>query len=263
MCFYNRLGDNYKFINMKKIAIIIFLFAPIFLSAQKTIVSHGDTLWLFNYATHDSVELVNKVTGNSYYTDNTNMILYKLKSDSGRGNTNYSTGYDLKKVVDSLQININGKQVSGSYLTGNQPVTLSGDVTGSGTTAITAVLKNTGTSGIYGIVTTDAQGRITAGKRQETYSGATNGSGIYMVTFATAYSAAPNIQANLTANSSNQYLKITAISTTGFTINAFSFVTNTLLGIINFGENYCISFKVIVQLAVIFTMIGKSFESRT
>lgn len=50
-----------------------------------------------------------------------------------------------------------------TYLTGNQTITLSGDVTGSGATAITSTLKNTGTAGTYSSVTTDAQGRVTTG----------------------------------------------------------------------------------------------------
>lgn len=50
-----------------------------------------------------------------------------------------------------------------SYLTGNQTITLSGDATGSGTTAITVTLANAGTSGTYTKVTTDAKGRVTSG----------------------------------------------------------------------------------------------------
>lgn len=59
-----------------------------------------------------------------------------------------------------------GRVTAGStiaYLTGNQTVTLSGDVTGSGATAITATLANTGTAGTYSGVTTDAKGRVTSG----------------------------------------------------------------------------------------------------
>jgi hypothetical protein len=52
-----------------------------------------------------------------------------------------------------------------SYLTGNQTVTLSGDVTGSGATGITATLASSGvTAGTYtnATVTVDAKGRVTS-----------------------------------------------------------------------------------------------------
>lgn len=46
----------------------------------------------------------------------------------------------------------------------NDPITLSGDVSGTGTTAITTVLSNTGVAaGTYRSVTVDAKGRVTAG----------------------------------------------------------------------------------------------------
>ena len=51
-----------------------------------------------------------------------------------------------------------------SYLTGNQTVTLSGDVTGSGSTSITATLSTTGVSaGTYNSVTVDTKGRVISG----------------------------------------------------------------------------------------------------
>jgi len=69
-------------------------------------------------------------------------------------------------------------------------------------------------------------------KRQETYSGTTNSSGVYTVTFGTSYSVVPNIQASIINQSStDQFLRISAISTTGFTINVFERVPTTLLGI--------------------------------
>jgi hypothetical protein len=51
-----------------------------------------------------------------------------------------------------------------NYITGNQTITLSGDATGSGTTAITMNLATTGVSaGTYPKVTVDTKGRVTAG----------------------------------------------------------------------------------------------------
>jgi hypothetical protein len=50
-----------------------------------------------------------------------------------------------------------------NYLTGNQSVTLSGDVSGSGTTSIAVTLASVGTAGTYTKVTTDVHGRVTSG----------------------------------------------------------------------------------------------------
>lgn len=55
-------------------------------------------------------------------------------------------------------------------------------------------------------------------KRQETYSGTTIAAGTYTVTFGTAYSVAPNVQANIINGTDTQNIRITSISTTGFTV---------------------------------------------
>lgn len=75
--------------------------------------------------------------------------------------TTLSTEYTDSKVYfknDKLYSN------DAEVLTGNQTITLSGDVTGSGTTAITAALSATGvTADTYSAVTVDTKGRVTAG----------------------------------------------------------------------------------------------------
>lgn len=60
-----------------------------------------------------------------------------------------------------------------TYLTGNETITVSGDVSGSGTTAITATLANSGvTAATYGsatqvpVIAVDAKGRITSASSQ-------------------------------------------------------------------------------------------------
>jgi hypothetical protein len=59
-----------------------------------------------------------------------------------------------------------------AYITGNQTITFTGDATGSGSTAVTLTLANSGvTAGTYRSVTVDAKGRITSGTNPTTLSG--------------------------------------------------------------------------------------------
>jgi hypothetical protein len=59
-----------------------------------------------------------------------------------------------------------------TYLTANQAITLSGDATGSGTTAISVTLANSGvTAGTYRSVTVNAKGLVTAGTNPTTLAG--------------------------------------------------------------------------------------------
>lgn len=52
------------------------------------------------------------------------------------------------------------------------------------------------------------------------YSGTTNASGVFTATFPVAYSVAPNIQANIINGADNQNIRITSVTTTGFTVLA-------------------------------------------
>lgn len=61
--------------------------------------------------------------------------------------------------------------------------------------------------------------RYASGKKIENFSGTTNSSGNYTVVFTTAYPATPNIQANIIGGSNTDKIKITSITTTGFTVN--------------------------------------------
>ena len=68
-----------------------------------------------------------------------------------------TAGFIRRTGVDTFGVDTN------TYLTGNQTITLSGDATGSGSTAITVTLANVGTAGTYTKVTTDSKGRVTSG----------------------------------------------------------------------------------------------------
>lgn len=66
----------------------------------------------------------------------------------------------------------NGATNPSGFLTANQTITVSGDATGSGSTAITLALANSGvTAGTYTKVTVDAKGRVTAGANPTTLAG--------------------------------------------------------------------------------------------
>lgn len=74
--------------------------------------------------------------------------------------------------------------------------------------------------------------QITGLKRQETYSGNTNSSGVLTVTFTTAYSSVPDIQAQVIPQTNpSQFIRVTAASTTGCTINVYQRNSVNLLGV--------------------------------
>lgn len=64
-----------------------------------------------------------------------------------------------------------------------------------------------------------ATGVMSKTKRTETYSGNTNASGLYTVTYATAYSVAPNVQFQIgTGGNNKETILLTSSTTTGFTV---------------------------------------------
>lgn len=88
-----------------------------------------------------------------------------------------------------------------------------------GTNATTTATATTSTNGLLSAADKSKLDGVST-KRRETYSGTTNASGVVTVTFGTAFSVAPNIQANLINAADNQNLRITSITTTGFTVLA-------------------------------------------
>jgi hypothetical protein len=85
--------------------------------------------------------------------------------------TNIGTAGSYNNVTTNAQ----GQIVSGSnvaYITGNQTIVLSGDITGSGTNAIATSLSATGVvAGTYKSVTVDLKGRITSATNPTTLTG--------------------------------------------------------------------------------------------
>lgn len=90
--------------------------------------------------------------------------------------------------------------------------------TGYGITDAVPTARTLTINGVTYDLTSNRSWAISA-KRQETYSGTTNSSGNYTVTFGTAYTVAPNIQANITAGTNTNLIKITSVIASGFTVN--------------------------------------------
>lgn len=98
---------------------------------------------------------------------------------------------------------------------------------GSGSSTTSTIGSNTSGSATItissgeGILVSESGNTITIAntKRQETYTGTTNSSGIYTVTYASAYSVVPNIQYAVGVGGLRTYsIILTASSTTGFTV---------------------------------------------
>lgn len=68
-------------------------------------------------------------------------------------------------------------------------------------------------------------------KRIETYTGTTDASGNYTVTYSTPFSVTPDVQPQLQAGTTQQMVRITSSTTTGFTVNATNRATVTLLSV--------------------------------
>lgn len=68
-------------------------------------------------------------------------------------------------------------------------------------------------------------------KRVDTYLGTSDASGNYTVTYGTAFSTTPDVQPQLQAGTVNQMVRITASSTTGFTVNVTQRAVLTILGL--------------------------------
>ena len=59
-------------------------------------------------------------------------------------------------------------------------------------------------------------------RRIETYSGSTNASGIYTVTYATAFPSVPHVDLSYPGASTEQFVRLVSSTTTGFTAHAYA-----------------------------------------
>ncbi len=130
-----------------------------------------------------------------------------------------------------------------NYLTTNQAITISGDVTGSGTTSIATVLKSTGTAGTYTRVTTDAQGRVSSGTDTSyaVYNGG-NATGLWPIGITGNAATATNstqwggITNAVSTPSTGQVLRYNGTNWTNANVSALGIPTPTLQSVTDSGK---------------------------
>jgi hypothetical protein len=103
-------------------------------------------------------------TTDSLTEGSTNLYYTNTRARASLSFTAGSGAYSSTTGAITIPTNTTHLTNGSGYITGNQTVTLSGDASGSGATAITVTLANSGvTAGTYNNVTVDAKGRVTSG----------------------------------------------------------------------------------------------------
>uniref|UniRef100_UPI004047E752 beta strand repeat-containing protein n=1 Tax=Shewanella sp. TaxID=50422 RepID=UPI004047E752 len=104
----------------------------------------GNAATATKLATARTIGLSGDVSGSASFDGSANATITAVVADDSHNH--------IISNVDGLQAALDSKQPTGSYLTGNQTITLSGDVSGSGTTAITVTVADDSHNHIIGNV---------------------------------------------------------------------------------------------------------------
>lgn len=125
------------------------------------------------------------------------------------------------------------RMTSWSYSRGKQytviPQGPKGDAGATGSVGATGLTGSTGPTGNIG--PTGSQGNSGISVRIERYSGTTDGSGNWTVTYSPAFSTTPQVQLQLTSPTTEQTCRLTSSTSTGFTANVSSRNSLTVLGL--------------------------------
>jgi len=187
-----------------------------------SVPSYSKSLTTFSVIKSSTDALYYPVSGNpsgflTSYTETDPTVSAGIKAITGTNISNWNTSFGWGNH-NGLYVLLSGSYSNPSWITSLAYSKISGAPT----------LATVATTGAYSDLT--GKPTIPTLKRQETYSGTSNSSGNYTVTFGTAYSVAPNIQANIIGGTNTQTIKITSVSTTGFTVNVTN--RNEVLGLL-------------------------------
>lgn len=185
----------------KKLTMFGNTFAPSDFDKLKFLTDSNDTSDFTNF--RYAYEHINDHTLAGYVTNSTFDILFAAKTTSDLGE-----GTNLYWTNSRFDVRLSSKTTS--------------DITEGANLYFTSARARLSISAGNGVTYNNLTGVISNTKRVETYSGVSNVNGEYSVTFSQAYSVAPNIQASIVNQSAtNQFIKITSVSTTGFIINVY------------------------------------------
>lgn len=132
------------------------------LTSQLPVVNDGSLTFSISGTAATSGTALSVGTGTGFSANSSSNATYDVRVGPSLSNlatfmATATSGFIRRTGANTYAIDTN------TYLTGNQTISLSGDASGSGATAITVTLASVGTAGTYTKVTTDAKGRVTAG----------------------------------------------------------------------------------------------------
>lgn len=160
---FTTLGTTQTISGAKTFSTLPAISASLSLSDSSTNIATTAFVKGQNYlTTNESITLSGDASGSG-----TTAITVSISAATVTGKllTGYSVGSNTALAATDTILQAFQKlqgQVS-ARLTTNETITVSGDATGSGTTAITLTLASVGTAGTYTKVTTDSKGRVTSG----------------------------------------------------------------------------------------------------
>lgn len=139
------------------------------------------------------------------YMQRSRISNYRIRQAFTAG-TNITIDNGVISASNTAQVQSDWNAVSGLGVILNKPTI---------PTQYTDALARATNSGANGISYNSSTGVISKTKRQETYTGTSNASGVVTITYGTAYPATPNVQFSMVSTNPREDIRLTASSTTG------------------------------------------------
>lgn len=160
----------------------------------------------------------------------TNSTAYATSAQGAKADTAVQPGSLATVATTGVYNDLSGKPTLGTAASTSASAYAT---SAQGAKADTAVqpgsLATVATTGSYNDLS--SKPTIPTVKRIETYTGTTDGSGNFTVTYSPAFSVTPDVQPQLQAGTASQVVRITSSTSTGFTVQVTNRSSATVLGI--------------------------------